>query len=104
MIKAIRPLIIDRQYTVGEIIPDGVLRPERIPSLLGCKLIEEVEELPKTEAPIDLNVKTEVKKVYSESKLKKLKKDKLQKIAEEENINTDGLTSAEIVTEILNCD
>lgn len=104
MIKAIRPLLIDRQYAVGEIIPDGVLKPERLNSLIGCKLIEEVEDLPKKEAPIDLNVETEVKKVYSESKLKRLKKEELQKIAEEENIETNGLTSAEIVSEILTRD
>lgn len=97
MIKALRPLIIDRQYTVGEIIPDGILKPERLNTLKGCKLIAEVDELPKTEAPINVQEDVQVKKIYSKDKLSKLNKKKLTEIAENEGIDVSGLTNKEIV-------
>ena len=106
MLKAKKPIRFgDQTYLVGQVIPEEVINPTRVKDLITYGLIAETTEGSKqsgSQKTSTAGIKKEriIKKIYSPEKLSSLKKEELIKIAQENQIATDGLTVKELINAI----
>lgn len=100
MYIAKRPIQFENtRYLVGQEIPEEVITPTRIKDLIKMNLIEEVSK-PEKISRTGIQKEKVIKKIYSAQKLESLKKEELIKIAQENNIATEGLTVKELINAI----
>lgn len=92
MIIAQKPMFIGgRNYKINEEIPGALILASRITPLENSGMIKVIQSV---------ESKTETKKIYNPKKLSTLKKEELIKIAQENNIDPNGLSNKEIINAI----
>lgn len=101
MIKALKPISFAGQtFGVGDAIPEALIHPHRIESLIQMGLIKKDNTMPQNIGGVSVEHKVEIKEVYDPDKLKQASKAELTGIAEGLGIDTTGMNKAQIVDAI----